>query len=143
MGGVFVPSFFIKENYMEFYYIELNHWSSEYYPDIEPFLTWMSEDILQFRNEEWLKENKLVVVESIVDMSLNYCITASREWIDKYCPELLTKYSKFLRKSNEDGEILGQFGCPFLPYKEENFGYWYAGWDEDEWIPKRLDKESE
>ena len=54
---------------MEFYYIELNHWSSEYYPDIEPFLTWMSEDILQFRNEEWLKENKLVVVESIVDMS--------------------------------------------------------------------------
>ena len=63
MGGVFVPSFFIKENYMEFYYIELNHWSSEYYPDIEPFLTWMSEDILQFRNEEWLKENRYIYNE--------------------------------------------------------------------------------
>ena len=130
---------------MEIYYIELNHWSTDYYPDIEPFLTWMDDDVLQLRKEDWIIENKIVVVESIVDMSLNYCITAPKKWIDKYCPELLTKYSKFLRKPNKDGEIFGQFGCPFLPYKEENFGFWFFDLDENEWVKKvkRLDKESE
>ena len=129
---------------MEIYYIELNHWSTDYYPDVEPFLTWMDDDVLQLRKEDWVIENKIVVVESIVDMSLNYCITAPKEWIDKYCPELLTKYSKFLRKPNKDGEIFGQFGCPFLQYKEENFGFWFFDLDENEWVKKikRLDKES-
>ena len=82
---------------------------------------------IKFRDEEWVKENKLVVVESIVDMSLNYCITATKEWVQLNCPELLTKYIQFVRYGEEDDELPeGRFGCPFLGYDEGNIGYHYA-----------------
>lgn len=42
--------------------------------------------------------------------------------IIKKCPNLLTKYSKFIRQE-ENGELpYGQFGCPFLEYNKENIG---------------------
>ena len=110
---------------MEIIYFELNDWASGCdYPDDEPFVSWMADD--QFRDENWVKENRLVVVESIVDMSLNYCITATKEWVQLNCPELLTKYTQFIRHS-EDGDLPeGRFGCPFLEYNEDNIGYHYA-----------------
>lgn len=124
----------------EIVYFELNHWSTDYFPDCEPYLTWMEDEVLQFRNQEWIKENKLVVVETLVDMSCNYCITAPRKWVEENCKEILTTHKQFLREPDEDGNIYGQFGCPFLEYTEENIGYWFAGWDEfNNWTPQRVE----
>lgn len=111
---------------MDIVYFELNNWfAGRDYPNAEPFLSWMKDDLNQkFRDEEWIKENKLVVVESLVDMSMNFCITATKEWVENNCPELLYTYENFVRKP-EDGEDVpyGIFGCPFLEYEEENIGY--------------------
>lgn len=116
---------------MELVYFELNNWfAGSDYPDDEPFLSWMARYL--FRDEDWVKENKLVVVESLVDMSLNYCITATKEWVQQNCSELLTKYSQFVRYGEEDDELPeGRFGCPFLEYNEDNIGWHYAEEKED------------
>lgn len=114
---------------MDVIYFELNNWfSGRDYPDAEPFSSWMGDDLnLKFRDKEWIKENKLVVVESLVDMSSNFCITATKKWVEENCPELLSTYEKFIRKSDEDEEVpYGRFSCPFLKYEEENIGYHYA-----------------
>lgn len=105
-------------------YFELNNWFPEkHYPAEEPFTTWIGNDLnIYFNNEKWVKENKLCVVKSIIDMSVNFCITATREWVENNCPRLLTKYKKFLRHPNEDGDVYGQFDDKFLEYAEENFG---------------------
>lgn len=116
---------------MEVVYFELNDWfRGRDYPDDEPFITWMK--VLIFRDEDWVKENKLVVVESTFDMSLNYCISATKEWVQTNCPELLTKYTQFVRYGEEDDLPEGQFGCPFLEYNENNIGYHYAEEREDD-----------
>lgn len=118
---------------MEIVYFELNNWfSGRDYPDAEPFLSWMqcnkeNKYYIQFRDESWVKENKLVVVESLVDMSTNFCITATKEWVEQNCPELLSTYKEFIRQPDEDDEApYGRFGCPFLEYEENNIGYHYA-----------------
>lgn len=114
---------------MEVIYFELNNWAcGRDYPDAEPFLCWMLDDEDQkFEDEDWVKENKLVVVESYVDMSMNYCVSATKEWVDLNCPELLTKYTQFIRHSDEPDELpQGRFGCPFLEYNVNNFGCHFA-----------------
>ena len=106
-------------------YFEVNNWFSERdYPDAEPFLTWLKDDLnLQFRNENWVKENKLCVVEQIVDMSVNFCVTATKNWVKSNCPCLFEeKYKKFLRFPDKNGEVYGRFEDTFLEYKPENFG---------------------
>ncbi len=116
----------------EVIYFELNNWTrGEDYPDDEPFREWMSCDLdLQFHDEDWIKENKLVVVFSVVDQSANFCITALKSWVDENCPELLTEYTEFLREPEYGEEVPhGRFGCPFLEWKTENIG-WHR-WDED------------
>ena len=77
---------------------------------------------IPFRNETRVKENRLCVVFSFIDMSQNFCITATREWVEKNCPKLLTDYKKFLRQPDEDGDVQGRFSQWFLPYSEENIG---------------------
>ena len=119
---------------MEVIYFELNNWfSGRDYPDAEPFLSWMGDDLnIKFRNRHWVKKNKLVVVESLVDMSSNYCITATKEWVEKNCPELLTKYTQFIRGTEDYDELPeGRFGCPFLEYEENNIGIHLADEIED------------
>ena len=114
---------------MDIVYFELNNWfSGRDYPNAEPFLSWMRDDLNQkFRDEEWIKENKLVVVESLVDMSMNFCITTTKEWVENNCPKLLSTYENFVRKPEEGEDIpYGRFGCPFLEYNEGNIGYHYA-----------------
>lgn len=112
----------------EVVYFELNNWArGRDYPDAEPFINWMSNDLaLMFQNEEFIKENKLCVVRQIVDMSIDFCITATISWVEEHCPELLTKYSQFLRRPDSDlkneGAVYGEFGAEFLPYCEENIG---------------------
>lgn len=119
---------------MEIIYFELNNWScGEDCPDAEPFLSWMDYNPLpKFKDNGWVKENKLVVVESHVDMSLNYCIAATKEWVQTNCPELMTTYKNFIRHPEEDDELpYGRFGCPFMEYTEENIGVHYAKEIED------------
>ena len=108
----------------EIVYFELNNWSAgRDYPNNEPFISWMCDDLnIKFNNEEWVKENKLCVVFDIVDMSFNFCITATKEWVEENCPDLLTKYTEFLRTPDKYGDIEGRFGHEFLEYNEDNFG---------------------
>ena len=109
-------------------YFELNNWASgRDYPDDEPFIAWMSNDLnIKFKDEEWIKENKLCIVADLVDMSTNFCITTTKEWVEQNCPELLTKYREFLRGPDEDGCVYGRFGHKFLEYEEGNVGIkWY------------------
>ncbi len=105
-------------------YFELNNWfCGMHYPNDEPFISWMSNDLqIKFNNEEWIEENKLCVVKTFVDMSCNFCITATKDWVKKNCPKLLTDYKQFLRFPDEDDEVYGRFGTLFLEYCEENIG---------------------
>lgn len=108
----------------ELVHFELNNWSRGVdYPDDEPFRTWMGNDLnLKFYNEEWLKENQLCVVAEIIDMSVTFCITATKEWVEKNCPTLLTKYQDFIRQPDEDGTYYGKFDTLFTEWEPENFG---------------------
>jgi hypothetical protein len=128
---------------MDIVYFELNHWSTEYYPDEEPFESWMS-DYYETPEEKakswiqepkimdkWYKDNGLCVVVSIIDMSVNFCITAPRAWVEEHCPRLLTDYPQFLRTPDEDGEVIGYFDGHFVEWSEENCGIWYDIDDED------------
>lgn len=117
----------------EIIYFELNNWTpGTDYPGEEPFLSWMGNDLkLRFRNEDWVKENKLCVVESLVDMSTNFCITATREWVEENCPNLLTEHKQFLRYPDKWGDVYGRFGHEFLPYEECNIGVTFV-YDDDE-----------
>ena len=70
-------------------YFELNNWSpDDDYPDAEPYLTWLEDDenIIFIDNEQWVKDNKLCVAFEIIDQSLNFCITATKKWVEENCP---------------------------------------------------------
>ena len=77
---------------MDVIYFSINNWMcGEHYPPTENFKKWFSDDLNQsFANDAWCKENKLCVYYGAVDMSTNYTVSASREWVEKNCPELLT-----------------------------------------------------
>lgn len=120
-------------------YFELNNWTQgEDYPDEEPFITWLEDDLnIKFQDEEWVKENRLCVVETIIDMSVNFCITATKEWVLNNCPVLLEeKYKKFIRYPgcweydfrDKEGKVYGRFSTEFLEYNEENIGITYENW---------------
>lgn len=44
-------------------YFELNNWFADRdFPASEPFMSWMKNDLkIQFRDEAWVKQNKLAV----------------------------------------------------------------------------------
>lgn len=139
-------------------YIELNNWfSGRDYPIHSKLYEWVNQ--YKFRDEEWVKEQKLVVVCGPVDMSFNMCITAPKEWVEKNCPEMLSDksydynvhrysagidevvvehraYKDFLRFPDEYSEIpIGRYKMPFMEYTEENIGvHWsdaYYDYEED------------
>lgn len=118
-------------------YFELNDWSPGYHPDVEPFLSWvcMRKDknyYINFRDEQWVKNNELVIVESLVDMSINFCVSAKRQWVEQNCPELLSKYQEFIRIEEDGDDILyGDYGCPFLKWSKDNIGIHHADEAED------------
>ena len=138
------------EIYGDIIYFELNNWfAGRDYPNAEPFITWMREN--KFSDREWIKENKLVVVKSYVDMSFNFCVSATRELVQKNCPKLLTydseKYT-IIRHSRGEDEVIeynkiyanflrdfdgARFGY-FLEYTEDNIGlHINEGEDYDLW----------
>jgi hypothetical protein len=138
---------------MDVVYFELNNWfSGRDYPNEKPFTDWCGNDLnLYFCNEDWVKKNGLVVVCEPIDMSVNWCITAPREWVEKNCPKLLSDessfykiqstcwgvtttteymqpYCNFLRVNEDDPEDVptGRFGTEFMEYSEENIGIHYV-----------------
>ncbi len=112
----------------EVIYFELNDWfAGRDYPDDEPFISWMNNDLeIEFGNEEWVKKNKLCVVADIVDMSQNFCVTAPKKWAEENCPKLLNEFKEFLRNPDEDGDVYGRFGHEFLEYNDINIGIKYV-----------------
>ena len=142
-------------------YFELDNWfCGRDYPNAEPFISWMGNDYaLRFRNDEWCKQNKLCVKAGLIDMSVCFCIAASRQWVEANCPDLLTdkecgakfisrsfdkeqgkwvekehyeskKFSDFICKPDEDGDVEGRVsGWSFPEYCEENYGVEW--YDED------------
>ena len=128
-------------------YFSVNNWMYGHdYPPTDNFRKWLGNDLHQsFRDEPWVRENKLCVRCGCIDMSQNYCVTAPRKWVEENCPELLSngeftyttmindktvehkgRYAKFVYKPNADGVCEDRFGWPFLDYCEENIGVqWY------------------
>lgn len=117
----------------EIVYFELNNWFAGIdYPDNERFINWMHDDLnIKFCSEGWAEENHLCIAARFIDMSQNFCITATKDWVEKNCPELLTDYTQFLRHPDEDGDVYGRFGDEFLPYEEENFGVTWTDLDDE------------
>lgn len=118
----------------EIVYFELNNWfPGRDYPDEKPFWDWINNhnhrDV--FEDDDWCRRNQICVVQSVVDMSFNYCITATKSWVETNCPRILTEHKKFLRFPDEDGNVYGQFGCPFNEWCEENFRCEYN--ERDDW----------
>lgn len=106
-------------------YFELNNWFADRdFPASEPFMSWMKNDLkIQFRDEAWVKQNKLAVRWYFYDMSQNFLITAPRVWVESECPELLSKYKQFLRYPDSDDCVYAKNGdVEFLPYSEDNIG---------------------
>ncbi len=131
-------------------YFSVNNWfSGRDYPPTDNFKKWLGNDLNQtFRNDEWAKENKLCIYCGCIDMSFNYTVAAPRSWVERNCPELLTndeftyrtyiynkdgdkviehkkKYSDFVDKPDENGDVEDRFGWHYLEYKPENFGVHY------------------
>lgn len=117
------------------------------YPNNERFKYWMikygrnydDRENQIFQDENWVKENHLCVrcesspYEDRKKVYDSFCITATREWVQDNCPELLTDYTEFLRYPTysdyeyvTDRETIHMWdmklGGIFLPYKEENIG---------------------
>ena len=108
-------------------YFEVNNWEQgETYPNNDPFHTWMNDNILQFSHRSWVQSNKICVTESIIDQSINYCVTATKEWVLVNCPCLLSgENDKFIIKPSIFGSVHGKFGNNFRRYKKENFNIIY------------------
>lgn len=108
-------------------YFELNDWvMGEDYPSEEPFIEWIcrGKGLLPpiFQDSEWVKENKLAVSATTVDMSRNYCISAPKAWVLKNCPNLLEERNvKFVFGKDGEEPVFGRFGT-FVPYDEEHIG---------------------
>lgn len=131
---------------MEVVYLHFNDWEHNIdYPPIYPIDRLVSGHV--FWNEQFVEQNKLAVLVSHVDMSVNFCITAPKEWVMEYCPEVLTDYtyayhypsglvetkhySDFVcHPEDGDDEVYDEFGFRFLPYEEEYIGK--VIWDEEE-----------
>ena len=108
----------------EIVYFELNNWFSGVdYPDEEPFTTWINEDKLS--DDDWCKNQRLCVVYFCYDMSVNFLVTARKEWVEKNCPKLLSEHKNYLVEGKKpESKYCSGTGnsIKFLPYKEKNFG---------------------
>lgn len=115
----------------EYIYFQLNNWMpGDDYPDAEPFSTWLAfsdkdgcdYSTLKLMDENWVRENKLCIATNLVDMSLTFRISATKEWVAANCPDLLTKYKEFVVVPDKDGIMKDRFGYVFHIYSEDNIG---------------------
>lgn len=133
---------------MNVVHFSFNNWfSGRDYPIGEKYSKLVCENY--FSREDWVKENKLVVVTGPIDMSKNWCVSAPKQWVEENLPELLTdntytykinqyykgeekeityikNYSDFVCIPNKYGDIISKYGMPFKEYLEENIGvHWW------------------
>lgn len=108
----------------EVVYFEFNNWFADRdYPNAQPFRDWMKDDLnITLRDDKWARDNHLAIVYFPLDMSQNFLVTASKQWVEKTCSELLTKYKEFLRFPDNYGGVCSKWGPEFLSYDSENFG---------------------
>lgn len=110
-------------------YFEVNNWTPDKdYPDIPQFTKWVGNsstdddwDKDTFCDDEYAKENELVISFALIDMSFNFCVCAKKSWVKNNCPSLLDEDKQFMAKIC-GGEPESRFGVPFLEYKPENYG---------------------
>ena len=122
-------------NKIELVHFEVNNWfSGRDYPNVEPFLSWLKDDLnLQLKNDEWAKQNKLCIIMQFVDMSVNFCVTATKDWVEHNCSCLLTTHKQFVVQPNESNEYIGKFGDKFLEYSPENWGVHQSLFEDGSW----------
>ena len=94
---------------------------------------------LTLRSDEFCKENKLCVYYGAVDMSCNFTVSASREWVEKNCPEIIGSKFEYKPSDGETEPDCDEVGnMPFREYCEWNFGaeyyetHWWDSDDDDE-----------
>ena len=125
-------------------YFEVNNWfAGRDYPDCEPFISWLGDIGSVFNNDEWCKKQRICVVHELIDMSNNYKITATQDWVEKNCPCLLSDENrKFICNidpddydddDNEYYEKCGYGNGPFLKHLESNLGVHDYDYDLDCW----------
>ena len=153
----------------EIVYFEINNWfCGRDYPKDDVFKKWIA--TYQFRDDEWCKKNKLVVLCGNIDMSISYCVAAPKSWVLENCPKLLTdeeyeykiitcgwdketnepketvdihtkKYSDFLCHPDEWGDVYSLIDdWQFPEYCEENFG---VQWHKDDWEEDDSDEDDD
>lgn len=116
-----------KSEDTEVVYFEINNWyAGRDYPDEEPFISWLNAEPYGWclpSSEVWVKENDLVVSAKILDMSLNFCITAPKAWVEENCPALLEERNAQYVYQPEEGDVVpnGKHGV-FYEYKEPYIG---------------------
>ena len=125
-------------------YFHINNWMpGKDYPNKEPFITWMNDFKLvkYLGSDEWCKQNKICVLMYPVDMSTSFCVTATKDWVEKHCPSILDEDKQFQVEPDEDGDYIAPLADEilyFLEYSENNFGVAFESngygdeYDEDE-----------
>lgn len=119
-------------------FFSVNNWfEGRDYPPTKNFRKWLGNDLTQiFENDEWCKKNKLCVYYGLVDMSQNYTISASREWVEKNCPELLTddEYTYIVRRSKIKKKLFGGYKTIWedIEYKKKYSDFVYVPKDGEE-----------
>ena len=94
------------------------------YPPIEPFISIMNNknDIPFVFGDEWAKENEVCVVMECFSTFIKFYITATRDWVEKTCPALLTEHKEYLKYPDEGGNVYTTNRNKYLKYEPENFG---------------------
>lgn len=85
-------------------HFKVNNWDSDYYPDSEPFYTWMDDNCeLLKQSLNWDKSQVQVICYNN-DMSLEYIVSATEEWIQENCPAILN--SRFIIDEDRKKKLL-------------------------------------
>lgn len=108
-------------------FFSVNNWfCGRDYPKTGNFQKWLVDDLnLSFMNDEWCKTNKLCVYWGNIDISINFTVSAPREWVEKNCPELLTddEYTYIVREARHKRHI---FGKPEIVWKDVEYKKKYS-----------------
>lgn len=117
--------FNLEVNVKDVVYFELNNWmAGKDYPNCDPYKSWMNDfNLYDFLgNDEWCKKNKLCVRYYDIDMSVNFLVSAPKDWVERYCESLLEQDRSFVRKPDKTKVVRGRNGKEFLKYNVENYG---------------------
>lgn len=89
----------------------------------------------QEETETWIKENDLCINTEIYDMSIQYWVTTTKEWLEDNFPELLPYASEEPKDYMFEGDKKY-----FLKYEEENVGEWMIS-DQESWSKPTFERD--